>query len=112
MFIPRIGNEVIVAFEDGDPDRPLIVGCVYNELNKPMLNPVNHPKKSYICDDGDIANGDGGNAICFNPEGGTESITIYSQSVVLYSPFKQLGTNPLLSLAGITGTSHITGKKY
>ena len=112
MFIPRIGNEVIVAFEDGDPDKPLIVGCVYNELNKPMLNPKDHPMKSYICDDGDIANGDGGNAICFNPDGGKESITIYSQSVVLYSPFEQLGTNPLLSLAKLTGTSNITGKKY
>lgn len=112
MFLPRPGDEVIVAFEDGDPDRPLIVGCVYNELSKPKLNPKDHPRKSYICDDGDIADGDGGNAICFNPEGGKESITVYSQSVVLYSPFKQLGTNPLLSLAKITGTSNITGKKY
>jgi type VI secretion system secreted protein VgrG len=30
MFIPRVGMEVIVDFLDGDPDRPIITGCVYN----------------------------------------------------------------------------------
>ena len=30
QFIPRIGQEVIVTFIDGDPDRPLVTGCVYN----------------------------------------------------------------------------------
>ncbi len=34
-FIPRIGHEVIVSFLDGDPDRPLITGSVYNGWNKP-----------------------------------------------------------------------------
>ena len=29
---PRVGTEVIVAYEDGDPDRPIIVGCVYNGI--------------------------------------------------------------------------------
>ncbi len=28
--IPRIGHEVIVDFLEGDPDQPIIVGCVYN----------------------------------------------------------------------------------
>ncbi len=35
MFLPRIGWEVLVSFIDGDPDRPLVTGCVYNELHKP-----------------------------------------------------------------------------
>lgn len=33
QFIPRIGQEVIVTFLDGDPDRPLVTGCVYNGDN-------------------------------------------------------------------------------
>jgi type VI secretion system secreted protein VgrG len=33
--IPRIGQEVIVDFLDGDPDRPIITGRVYNGQNKP-----------------------------------------------------------------------------
>jgi type VI secretion system secreted protein VgrG len=35
MFIPHIGHEVIVDFEEGDPDRPIITGRVYNGNNKP-----------------------------------------------------------------------------
>lgn len=35
VHIPRIGMEVVVAFEEGDPDQPLIVGCVYNSTNMP-----------------------------------------------------------------------------
>ncbi|MFL6674172.1 MAG: type VI secretion system Vgr family protein [Massilia sp.] len=30
VFIPRIGMEVVVSFLEGDPDRPLVTGCVYN----------------------------------------------------------------------------------
>ncbi len=30
MYIPRIGQEVVVEFLEGDPDRPIITGCVYN----------------------------------------------------------------------------------
>ena len=33
MFLPRIGHEVIVSFLEGDPDRPIITGCVYNAQN-------------------------------------------------------------------------------
>jgi len=35
MHIPRIGQEVIVAFLNGDPDCPLIVGRVPNQMNMP-----------------------------------------------------------------------------
>ncbi len=35
IHIPRIGQEVIVAFEEGDPDRPIIVGSVFNAAQMP-----------------------------------------------------------------------------
>jgi len=34
-FWPRIGHEVVLSFLDGDPDRPLIIGSVYNADNMP-----------------------------------------------------------------------------
>jgi type VI secretion system secreted protein VgrG len=35
MFVPRIGMEVVVSFLEGDPDRPLVTGCVYNSDSMP-----------------------------------------------------------------------------
>jgi len=37
-FIPRMGHEVIVNFLDGDPDRPIVTGSVYNGKNKPVYS--------------------------------------------------------------------------
>jgi type VI secretion system secreted protein VgrG len=34
QFIPRIGMEVIVTYEEGDPDRPFVIGCLYNGDNE------------------------------------------------------------------------------
>lgn len=36
QFLPRVGDEVFVDFIDGDPDRPIIRGSVYNEENLPL----------------------------------------------------------------------------
>ena len=33
LFLPRIGQEVVVSYVDGDPDRPIVTGCVYNAEN-------------------------------------------------------------------------------
>lgn len=34
IFIPRVGQEVVVEFLEGNPDKPLIIGSVYNESNQ------------------------------------------------------------------------------
>ena len=37
LFLPRVGQEVGVSYVDGDPDRPLVTGCVYNATNTPPV---------------------------------------------------------------------------
>lgn len=34
MFMPEVGDEVVVAFEDGDTERPIVVGCVWNGVDQ------------------------------------------------------------------------------
>jgi type VI secretion system secreted protein VgrG len=45
FFWPRCGHEVVVAFEHGDPDRPIIVGSVYNSGN---TVPYSMPGNTYL----------------------------------------------------------------
>ena len=48
QIIPRIGMEVMVAFIDGDPDRPLVTGVVPNPANGVPYNLPTHKTKSVI----------------------------------------------------------------
>lgn len=48
IVIPRIGMEVVVEFIEGDPDRPLVVGTVYNgENNVPYALPANKTQSGF-----------------------------------------------------------------
>ena len=48
QFIPRIGHEVIVEFLEGDPDRPIITGRVYNDQNMPTYSLPDNKTQSGI----------------------------------------------------------------
>jgi type VI secretion system secreted protein VgrG len=48
VFIPRIGMEVVVSFLEGDPDRPLVTGCVYNADAMPPYTLPDEQARSVI----------------------------------------------------------------
>lgn len=48
ISIPRIGQEVIVDFLEGDPDRPIITGRVYNASQMPPYSLPNHQTRSTV----------------------------------------------------------------
>ena len=80
IHIPRVGQEVIVAFEEGDPDRPIIVGSVYNaEQMPPYELPANMTQsgiKSRSSKGGTPANF---NEFRFEDKKGSELITLHAE---------------------------------
>lgn len=46
FFWPRLKDEVVVQFLDGDPDNPMIVGSVYNGVNVPKYRLPEHSTRS------------------------------------------------------------------
>jgi type VI secretion system secreted protein VgrG len=78
VFIPRIGQEVIVDFLEGDPDRPIITGCVYNGLNMPPYPLPDKQTVSTIRSNSSLG-GDGFNEYRFEDEKGSEEIYQHAQ---------------------------------
>jgi type VI secretion system secreted protein VgrG len=78
LVIPRVGMEVLVSFVDGDPDRPLVVGCLYNGINKP---PANYPKDKNTISTfyTQSSKGEGFNELRFNDKAKEEEIFIHAQ---------------------------------
>lgn len=78
VFIPRIGMEVVVSFVDGDPDRPLVTGCVYNGANPtPGMLPVQATKS--IIRTRTVPHGPGHNEISFEDAMGMERVHIRAE---------------------------------
>jgi type VI secretion system secreted protein VgrG len=78
MFIPRIGHEVIVDFVEGDPDRPIIIGGVYNGNNKPPYDLPAEKTKSTIMSNSTIGGG-GANEFRFEDKKGSEEVYLHGQ---------------------------------
>ncbi|HEY8561052.1 MAG TPA: phage baseplate assembly protein V, partial [Pyrinomonadaceae bacterium] len=78
MFIPRIGMEVIVHFLEGDPDQPIVTGCVYNPQTMPPYVLPDHKTKSGIKTNSSKGGG-GFNELRFEDKKGSEQIFIHGQ---------------------------------
>ncbi|MCI0461364.1 MAG: type VI secretion system tip protein VgrG [Gemmataceae bacterium] len=81
QFIPRVGHEVVVAFEEGDPDKPLIVGSVYNYDNMPPYPPDKDPRtRSGIKTRSTLKGGEADfNELRFEDKKGSEDVYFHGQ---------------------------------
>ncbi len=80
LQIPRIGQEVIIAFEEGDPDRPIITGSVYNaEQMPPFTLPDNMTQSGTISRSTPQGSATTFNQIWFEDKKGSELITVHAE---------------------------------
>jgi type VI secretion system secreted protein VgrG len=85
IHIPRIGQEVVVAFQEGDPDQPIIIGSVYNAEQMPAYlgngpdgKHPNDPKLSGVKSNSTIGGG-GFNEIRFDDTKDKEQVFIRAE---------------------------------
>src|ERR1041385_8371709 len=78
MFLPRVGQEVVVSYLEGDPDRPLITGAVYNaQQTVPYALPGEQTKSTIKSNTS--KGGQGFNEIRFEDKKDSEEIFVQAQ---------------------------------
>lgn len=78
MAIPRIGQEVVVVFLEGDPDQPLVVGSVYNDEQMPYYDPQSDAQKISIKSNS-TKGGKGFNEITLDDKANSERVYVHAQ---------------------------------
>ncbi|NUP12479.1 MAG: type VI secretion system tip protein VgrG [Polyangiaceae bacterium] len=78
MTIPRIGDEVVVSYLDGDPDEPLIVGRVHNKKAPPPLQ-LPAQKTQSIWKSKSTPGAEGANHILLEDQAGEELLELSGQ---------------------------------
>lgn len=77
LATPRIGQEVIVSYLNGDIDRPIITGCTYNAVNRtPLKLPAEKTRTTFKTK---THKGEGFNELRFEDDAGREEIYIHAQ---------------------------------
>lgn len=78
QFIPRPGMEVVVTYLDGDPDRPLVTGCVYNATHAPPFALPENVTQSGVRSRS-TPGGGGANELRFEDRRGEEEVLLQAQ---------------------------------
>ncbi|WP_038885998.1 type VI secretion system Vgr family protein [Cronobacter dublinensis] len=77
--IPRVGDEVVVDFINGDPDRPLVTGRVYNEASMPpWALPAAATQMGFLSRSKD-GSPDNANALRFEDKAGAEQVWLHAE---------------------------------
>ncbi|MBR0655527.1 type VI secretion system Vgr family protein [Plastoroseomonas arctica] len=109
--IPRIGQEVIVDFLDGDPDRPIVTGRVYNADQMPPHGLPGAAVKSGIKSNS-TKGGGGSNELTFDDTKGKEKVYLHAQydmeTVVEHDETQHVINNRKINVDG-THTETIKG---
>jgi len=79
MYIPRIGQEVLVAFEHGDPDQPIVIGSVRNPQTMPRYELPKYKTITHICTKTSPDDGKGFNELRFEDRANKEQVFVHSQ---------------------------------
>ncbi len=88
FFLPEVGDEVLVAFENGDVNKPFVIGALWNGKDTPP------EKNSDGKNDVRIIKSRSGNIIQFTDKSGSEKITISStKDIELLAPNGKLSIN-------------------
>ena len=83
LFVPRVGDEVLIQYEEGDPDRPIVVGSVYNGNNTvPMTLPGKKTKSGILTLSS--TGGGGYNMLLFDDTKGAENVKLRTQKDLKY----------------------------
>jgi type VI secretion system secreted protein VgrG len=118
MFLPRVGQEVIVDFIEGDPDRPIITGRVYNAGAMPPYALPDEKTKSTI-KSYSSKGGAGFNEIRFEDKKGSEQLFVHAEKDkhvrVKNDRVEWVGNDSHLvvkhdQLEGVDGNKHLTVK--
>ncbi|KPX25492.1 Rhs element Vgr protein [Pseudomonas syringae pv. delphinii] len=78
MTIPRVGMEVLVTFLEGDPDRPLVSGCLYHAEHVPPYDLPAHQTRS-VFKTLSSPGGGGSNELRIEDRAGQEQIYVHAQ---------------------------------
>jgi|GEM_PF-389311 type VI secretion system secreted protein VgrG len=101
MFIPRVGQEVLVSFLEGDPDRPIVVGRVYNGEQPVPYELPKHKTRSTI-KSRSTPGGGGFNEIRFEDKKGAEELFTHAQKdqneIILNDRDTKIGRNQKLAV--------------
>ena len=80
ISLPRVGQEVVVAFEEGDPDRPIIVGSVYNaEMMPPYTLPDNKTRSTVKSRSSKGGTAENFNEIRFEDKKDSEEVYVHAE---------------------------------
>ena len=83
LFTPRVGDEILVAYEEGDPDRPIVIGSVYNGTNTvPMTLPDKKVKSGILTLSS--TGGNGYHMFLFDDTAGSEIVKLRSQKDLMF----------------------------